>query len=399
MSKSESYALGNVLQELTKGRPFVFVIMAYKSGFPLYERIAAVVQAEVRLACIRADHVSGSGHDLLAKIHLLIERAELIIAEITERSPNVFYEIGYAVAQQKPLLLLIRKGKGVPTDLKGRELIEFRETKEGMELFDHRLREHLSVRVNSRVALLRDMLEAEYPRPAFIVASPRYPSPTQARIKGQIYDHRTFGDNLGVRGLISAFGSMFGETDGVELVSAQYGPPDLLKRDVNLYLIGSQKVNPTSGAMLAALQKQFEPRWSFGPFPQHQPTTGDWRVALYRTDGGKASPLLGAMKKWGKSRELIHSEDYGIIVRGPHPHCRGRMVLIMAGAHSLGTGAACLAATRSVLIRQIKDALPGGVDFADRNRTFWVLVKGKSSEKDRLLDEAGVKVVEAGCWE
>ena len=28
---------------------------------------------------------------------------------------------------------------------------------------------------------------------------------------------------------------------------------------------------------------------------------------------------------------LIHKEDYGIIVRGPHPHHPGRMVLVMAG--------------------------------------------------------------------
>jgi len=75
------------------------------------------------------------------------------------------------------------------------------------------------------------------------------------------------------------------------------------------------------------------------------------------------------------------------------------MVLIMAGAHSLGTGAACLAATRSMLIRQIKDALPDTVDFADKSRTIWVLVKGISSERDRLLDESGVSVLEAGSWD
>jgi len=108
---------------------------------------------------------------------------------------------------------------------------------------------------------------------------------------------------------------------------------------------------------------------------------------------------MSTMEEWGEMKELIHSQDYGIIVRGPHPNCRGRMVLIMAGAHSLGTGAACLAATRSMLIRQIKDALPDTVDFADKSRTIWVLVKGISSERDRLLDESGVSVLEAGSWD
>lgn len=396
MATKETFALGDVLQELTKGQPFIFVIMAYKSGYQLFERIASVVHHEVGLACIRADQVSGSGHDLLAKIHLLIQRSELVIAEISDKSPNVFYEIGYAVGFQKPLLLLTRKGKEVPTDLKGRELIEYLETREGMEYFDHRLREHLNVRVNSRIALLRDMLEAENPRPAYIVSSPRYPSPTESRIKGQLYDHRTFGDNLGVRGLMSAFGSIFGETEGVELISAQYGPPDLLKRDVNLYLIGSQKVNPTAGTMLSLLQQNSGCKFFFGPHPQNAEAVGDWHVVLYRDIRGQEEALVGTMTEWGENKEMIHNEDYGIIVRGPHPFCSNRVVLIMAGAHSLGTGAACLAATRSVLLRKVKQALPESVDFADKSQPFWVLVKGTGSKTDRLLDEADVQIVEAG---
>jgi hypothetical protein len=397
MGKVESYALGTVLQELTNGRPFVFVIMAYDSRFGLFEKIQQIVHDEVGLACIRADDVKGSGHDLLAKIHLLIERAELVIAEISKNSPNVFYEVGYAVAQQKTLLLLICKGKAVPTDLKGRELIEYRDTPDAMSVFTTRLREHLRVRVNSRVALLRDMLEAELPRPIYIVASPRYPRPTEARIKGQLYDHRTFGDNLGIRGLIAAFGSMFGETDGVELISAQYGPPDLVKSDGNLYLIGSDIVNPTTGKMLAALQKGREPKWHF-ELDRNKSKNGDSYVELYKTVRGKPKRIAGKMGEWGERKELIHTVDYGIIVRGPHPHRPGRMAMIMAGAHSLGTGAACLAATRSALIRQVKEALPDDA-FADRSRTIWVLVKGKGSEEDRLLDEDGVEIVETGCWE
>lgn len=400
MSKPESNTLGNALHELTGGKPFVFVIMAFKKGFPLYQRMAAIVRDEVDLACIRADHVGDSGHDLLAKIHMLIDRAELVIADISEMSPNVFYEVGYAVAQGKTVLLVTRNPTRVPTDLKGREVLVYRETMEGMEAFEQRFRTHLHVRVNSRVALLRDMLEASNPRPAYIVASPRYPNPTPARIAGQAHDHRTFGDNLGVRGLVSAFGAMFGETDGIELISAQYGPEDLLKRDVNLYLIGSGKVNPTAETMLSRLQRRAKLSWSFAPYPRGARREDDWRVALYRSRGRTTTPLVGRTAKWiaGGKETLIHSEDYGIIVRGPHPIRPGRMVMIMAGAHSLGTGAACLVATRSILIQQAKDALGKHENFGERNRTIWILVKGVISEADRLLDETGVSIVEAGSW-
>jgi hypothetical protein len=191
---------------------------------------------------------------------------------------------------------------------------------------------------------------------------------------------------------------MFGESDGIEVISAQYGPPDLVKKDVNLYLIGSGKVNPTTKAMLPAIQPQRKPMWSFAPYPPGEPETGDWRVALYKNQRGKLSPKIGKQKEWGEIKELLHSSDYGIIIRGPHPFVPGRMVLILAGAHSLGTGAACLAATRSSLIRQLKNSLPEKVELADMSRTIWALVQGESSS-DRLLDESGVKVIEAGCWD
>ncbi|MEW6249821.1 MAG: hypothetical protein AB1716_04180 [Planctomycetota bacterium] len=394
MSRHESFAVGNIIQDLTRGQPYVFVVMAWKASFDLYNRIKAIVEREVGLVCVRADHIPAAGHDLLAKIHLLIDRAELVIAEITDRSPNVFYEVGYAVGAQKPLLLLIQKGRPVPTDLKGRELIEYSESREGIELLDRSLSEHVRLRINSHVPALRDMLQAEDPHPAYIVASPRYPQATRSRILGQVYDRRTFGDNLGILGLISAFGVMGGESASVELISAQYGPPDLCERDVNLYLIGSGKVNPTAGSMLEQLQGDRQPRWRLGPAPG-EPPTGDYAVALYRGQ----QEITGCKEARGPDDGIVHVVDHGIIVRGPHPRHPKRLVLIMAGAHSLGTGAACLAATRSMLIQRINAALPGGLSLGDRDRAIWALVRGEASSEDGLLDVNGVSVLEAGVYD
>ena len=66
------------------------------------------------------------------------------------------------------------------------------------------------------VTLLREMLVARDAQPAYIVASPKYPG-KKSRILGQAYDHRTFGDNLGVRGLIHAFGSILGVSEVTSL--------------------------------------------------------------------------------------------------------------------------------------------------------------------------------------
>jgi hypothetical protein len=124
--------------------------------------------------------------------------------------------------------------------------------------------------------------------------------------------------------------------------------------------------------------------------------SGNYPVALYRRVNGKKIEIKG------KTRRLrgvgIHCEDYGVIIRSPHPRFPDRLVIICAGAHSLGTGAACLAATRSSLIRQIKEALPAGVDISDKERAIWILVRGVLSGTEGVLSENDVKIVEAGVY-
>jgi hypothetical protein len=379
-----------LIRELTAGKPYVFMLMPFGSQWPLFERVKAVVHECVGLNCIRADDIPGAGFDLLEKIHVAIEKSELVIAEISERNPNVFYELGYAVGIKKPVLLLAQRAADIPSDLRGRELILYSLDRSGSEAFDKELRNHLQRRMNSQVALLRDMLEAERPLPSFIVASPKYPHKS-SQIPGQPRDRRTFGDNLGVLGLLSAFGSVFGETGGVELVSGQYCSEDLPERDQNLYLIGSPKVNPRVAEVMSMIQSN-QPVWRFGAAAGHEPK-GDYPMVLYRQGPG------GDLAKTGKTAQRsageVYIEDYGIILRGPHPKHPGRSLMVMAGAHSLGTGAACIAATRSQHIRDIKSK---GIDIAERHNAFWVLVKGVESSRDGLLDIEGVSIVEVGQY-
>lgn len=70
---------------------------------------------------------------------------------------------------------------------------------------------------------------------------------------------------------------------------------------------------------------------------------------------------------------------------------------VLAGAHSLSTGAVCLAATRSDLIRQTRTALPENV-LQDKTRRLWVLVKGSANRQDGLLDPEGLTVEEVGVY-
>jgi hypothetical protein len=391
--------------QATHGRPYVLVVMAYKDEHTnadkhgkLFKIIHEVVEQEFGLACRRADQVLRSGHELLVKIHDLIEGAALIIGEISEPRPNVFYELGYAKGLRKTPLLLIEKGVEVPYDLRGIEVLEYENTIDGVDILRERLIGHLHVRLRSDLLMLRRMLAPSLPEKSYIVASPKYPGES-SRLKGQVFDTRTFGDQLGILGVIAAFGSLYGDAKNVELISAQYAPKDLLQQDINLFLIGSKKVNPPAGKLLPLMTQNRSPRWEFAHADGiKKPQTDDWPVALYRIDGTSRTKLSGELIKVGDDAKAeIWRSDYGLLIRGPHPHHPKRLVMMIAGAHSLGSAAASLAATRTGIIAEIHDKLPDGV-MEDKSSTFWALVKGTVSTADYLLDEAGVSVEGVGVY-
>lgn len=69
----------------------------------------------------------------------------------------------------------------------------------------------------------------------------------------------------------------------------------------------------------------------------------------------------------------------------------------MAGAHILGSGAVCLACTRSPLIRQVTTRFPEET-IENKAASFWVLVKGTARPVDHMLDEGGTTIVDTGVY-
>lgn len=419
----------DIFRTMTGGRPFVFVVMSYDDPKEeIFQAIKKVVEGKYRLACIRADKMHAAGHDLLAKIHLLIERAELIIAEITpsagcqhypegQHSPNVFYEIGYAVAKDKRPILVMESGKDLPTDLKGWEVLRYENRFKGQDEFSENLSNYLGSRLFSDIPVLRDMLEGPDSSASFIVTQPKRPKntreldeakKTKAKMLADTTKKKTvigtFGDRLGILGLLRAFGSILDDSAKVELVSPRHSAKTLFKQDANLYFIGSQRACEPVGKVLKSVQTDHWPRWSLDPDPDWQKKGGKKGeaplVLIKRDQSGTAAPLKA---KHEESRE-IWTEDYGLIVRAPHPQSKNRIVFVMAGLHSLGTGAACLAATRPQLIKEIRATLSnrferGGI-LENKNHALWVVVKGNvQSSNNYLLDEKGVTIVDAGIYE
>jgi nucleoside 2-deoxyribosyltransferase len=372
------------------GRRYCFVIMSFHEGYAFFDRIKRIVAAETGFECLRADDIPAAGENLREKLHTIIDGAAFVLADISDARPNIYYEFGYAVAHNKPVLVLAREGAAIETDLVGMEIIRYADNKDGLSRFEATLKQYLSVHRDSNVSLLRAMIIPRHPEPTYIVLNPKRPN-ANSRFRHHPRERRTYGDYLGLMGVLGAFASMYGEHCAPELISASHAADDLAEWDANLFLIGSPKVNKFTDTFLSMMQRGRKPNWRFAPCPGEN-ASGDYEVQLCGELSSRTFATPCGLFSKGSQRH-----DFGLIVRGPHPRHANRMLTIMAGPHSLGTGAACLAATRSNLVSEVSKSLAGTVDLSTQDRAIWILVEATAGP-DGHLDPANVKIVEAGAY-
>jgi nucleoside 2-deoxyribosyltransferase len=102
----------------TAPKPFVFVLM------PLAKEFDDVYQLGIKPACedsgAYAERIDEQLFDenILDRIYNQISKADLIVADMTGRNANVFYETGYAHALGKRVILITKEADDIPFDLK-----------------------------------------------------------------------------------------------------------------------------------------------------------------------------------------------------------------------------------------------------------------------------------------
>jgi hypothetical protein len=72
---------------------------------------------EAGMYCERVDEQQYDG-TILNRVYNQIAMSNLIVADMTGRNPNVFYEVGYAHALNKRVILLTQREEDIPFDLK-----------------------------------------------------------------------------------------------------------------------------------------------------------------------------------------------------------------------------------------------------------------------------------------
>lgn len=104
---------------------FAFVLMPFDQEFD--DRYRLGIKDAAKELGILAERVDEQIYreGILERIYRQIDVADIVIADMTGKNPNVFYEVGYAHAKEKLCILLTSDADDIPFDLKHRRHIVY----------------------------------------------------------------------------------------------------------------------------------------------------------------------------------------------------------------------------------------------------------------------------------
>ena len=109
----------------TTPKPFIFVLMPFDASFDDIYKFGIKGAAEDAGAYAERIDEQIFSEGILDRVFNQINKSDVIVADMTGRNPNVFYEVGYAHALGKIVLLLTQKADDIPFDLKHHQHIVY----------------------------------------------------------------------------------------------------------------------------------------------------------------------------------------------------------------------------------------------------------------------------------
>src|SRR5271157_2485336 len=147
-SEGSLEALGNsiIISPVFQGRNFepeealCFVLMPLREPFiSIFENNVKPTVLKLGLNARKADDIS-SNRPVIEDVWASINRARLIIADLTGRNPNVFYELGIAHTLGKEVVMITQQMEDVPFDVFHFRVIHYKYPS-GIEEFEKKLSE------------------------------------------------------------------------------------------------------------------------------------------------------------------------------------------------------------------------------------------------------------------
>lgn len=149
---------------MTDKRLFVFVILPFTRDFKnVYSVGIKFACDELDLRCEKVDEQIFDDH-IVEQVYANIRNADLIIADLTEHNPNVYYEVGYARALKKSIISLSRNVDDLPFDLRSYPALAYGNPDDPEREPDYfALKNDLKKKIQSTISLPNQNLDENIP--------------------------------------------------------------------------------------------------------------------------------------------------------------------------------------------------------------------------------------------
>jgi hypothetical protein len=141
------------MTEQIEAKPVCFVIQAFDGGKFDRRYIETIRPALVKAGVDpqRADEILGL-NPIIEKIEKAIESAAICVAEVSEDNPNVWLELGYALALNRPTVILCDRAirSKLPFDVQHRPVIFYRtDSKSGYDELEREIVKYVATQLAS----------------------------------------------------------------------------------------------------------------------------------------------------------------------------------------------------------------------------------------------------------
>lgn len=122
-----------------------FVAISYQHEYQtIYEKAVEPAIQRAGFKPLHPAQVFSTG-SLLDKISELVRSSQVVVADITNRNPNVFMEIGIAFGLGKRVVVITQDTSAVPSDLQSMSVLTYQSTPEGLDRLKFLLAESLVI--------------------------------------------------------------------------------------------------------------------------------------------------------------------------------------------------------------------------------------------------------------
>lgn len=349
----------------------VFVSSPFTAPFDEVFRAIGYVAQDSGLTAYRVDQ-GLIAHPINTEIERKIRQSRLVVADLTGNNPNVLHEIGQAQSLGKPLILISQDPpENAPFNVRSLRILHYDlgHLDQLRQVLVPAFSETTSPNETLRSMLVPSSLGHPTQDSRFVIAaSPLAYRRVMRRADGYTRMRRTYSDYVGVRGILQAFGLLYGFEALPDLVDPEDHADIVMMEPINLYCIASPKANRWTAMLLEQFRDRWVPHLEFRADPGSK-NLKNVAVSLFSHDAMLHPPGWGVNSEGDR-----HYRDFGLIVRGPNPYRETSMSVVIAGRSSLGTEAACRAFTDTNTIAEIRDRLAGlRIDIEDHRQAFWAI--------------------------